>query len=531
MKKILAIICLAVLIFSGLNVVASTLKDSNGNPPDGSNKNDNNDVSNVLTDFDPLVDIEVTIDFKALRALDYIDVNSDPDFFLKLSINDEEFTTSVFTDSKCLYDFWSVTYDVPDDVENVDFMIEVWDSNPLDNTLCDISGKPNSNDQGLSANVVYSLKSGLWLEDDSSEADISGYGRLNGCDDGSIYENEKDCELWFDITFNDYDNDGLPYWLETSVYDTNPEVSDLGDDSDNDSVPIEWEHRYGFNPFIWDDHENLDPDEDSLNNSEEHIMYHWGTDPFRQDLCLEIDWMEDGPNGESQAVTHEVKEMMKNPFHRRNIVYHIDIGEEEGGELIPFDDKTQMEEIIQTYNSYFLHHGEKQWRRGVFHYGFYVNNSTPMGYAWRGDGDPFMGYGPGTNGFQISARLMEQMAPKTFKSVPYIYASSIMHEMGHNFGIRFGTPFGCDNRRAIYPWHISYWLFKNYKSLMNYRYTYFILDYSDGSHGIRDFDDWDYIDLTYFEQKPKKSAKNMLFSLKDVLINERVANLFSRILN
>jgi hypothetical protein len=105
MKKILAIICLAVLIFSGLNVVASTLKDSNGNPPDGSNKNDNNDVSNVLTDFDPLVDIEVTIDFKALRALDYIDVNSDPDFFLKLSINDEEFTTSVFTDSKCLYDF------------------------------------------------------------------------------------------------------------------------------------------------------------------------------------------------------------------------------------------------------------------------------------------------------------------------------------------------------------------------------------------------------------------------------------------
>jgi hypothetical protein len=106
-----------------------------------------------------------------------------------------------------------------------------------------------------------------------------------------------------------------------------------------------------------------------------------------------------------------------------------------------------------------------------------------------------------------------------------------MHEMGHNFGIRFGTPLGCDNRRAIYPWHVSYWLFKNYKSLMNYRYTYFIFDYSDGSHGIRDFDDWDYIDLTYFEQKPKKSTKNMLFSQHNILINERIVNLFSRILN
>jgi len=37
---------------------------------------------------------------------------------------------------------------------------------------------------------------------------------------------------------------------------------------------------------------------------------------------------------------------------------------------------------------------------------------------------------------------------------------------------------------------------------MNYRYTYSILDYSDGSHGKIDYDDWENIDLTYFE-KPK----------------------------
>jgi hypothetical protein len=94
---------------------------------------------------------------------------------------------------------------------------------------------------------------------------------------------------------------------------------------------------------------------------------------------------------------------------------------------------------------------------------------------------------------------MERSAIRTFKPLDYIYASAIMHEMGHNFGIRFGNPLGCDNRATIYPWRISFWLFRNYKSTMNYRYTYSILDYSDGTHGKRDFDDWDEISLSYFE--------------------------------
>jgi hypothetical protein len=76
-----------------------------------------------------------------------------------------------------------------------------------------------------------------------------------------------------------------------------------------------------------------------------------------------------------------------------------------------------------------------------------------------------------------------------------------MHEIGHNFGIRFGNPFGCDFPGSGSPFRLSYWIFRNYKSVMNYRYTYFILDYSDGSHGRRDFDDWENLDLTWFEYK------------------------------
>ena len=34
-----------------------------------------------------------------------------------------------------------------------------------------------------------------------------------------------------------------------------------------------------------------------------------------------------------------------------------------------------------------------------------------------------------------------------------------------------------------------------------YKFGKYYMDYSDGSHGIRDFDDWNNIDLTYFQNK------------------------------
>ena len=34
---------------------------------------------------------------------------------------------------------------------------------------------------------------------------------------------------------------------------------------------------------------------------------------------------------------------------------------------------------------------------------------------------------------------------------------------------------------------------------MNYGYTYILVDYSDGSRGMNDFDDWNNLDLTHFE--------------------------------
>lgn len=208
--------------------------------------------------------------------------------------------------------------------------------------------------------------------------------------------------------------------------------------------------------------------------------------------------MEEGPNGEISIVPSNTEEILMIPYHRRNIVFHFDIGEEHGGELIPFDNLTDQSDVVKIYNEYFFD-DNNSWRRGIFHYGVFIYLCNPNGYAFRGEGEPFWGYGPGTNSFVISSKNMVRLSDKNSKSLAYIYASSIMHEMGHNFGIRWGNPFGCDARFSVKPWQIGFWLFFNYKSIMNYIYTYIILDYSDGSHGRRDYDDWSNIDLTYFE--------------------------------
>ncbi len=453
-----------------------------------------------IVDYDPLVDVNITVDIEAIRALDRIDFLSKPDFFVIIRINDAEYTSSIWENTSYLYNCFSVTTDVPDDVKTVDVGIQLWDRDGDTSKQCDISKELNINGSGLDVQVTYDISTGRWSGDNSNQ-DITGYGRVSGSADGSIDKDENDCELWFSIYQNDFDDDGLPYWVETNIYGTDPTKDDTGSDVDGDGIPIEWEHRYGYNPLIWDDHGNLDPDGDSINNIEEYWTIDFGSDPFRKDVFLEIDYMQES-NGEIQKVSQDALEMVQTPFHRRNIIFHFDTGQLNGGEIVPYDDDCTFEEIRAIWNQYFLHDNPNDWRRGVFHYVIFVHDQTPKGYGFSGDVSPYWGYNPGTDAFAIANVLVVKKAKLWFKSTDYITASLIIHEMGHNFGIRFGEPFGCDNRLSTSPLRLGWYIWGNYKSIMNYRYTYTILDYSDGSHGKIDYDDWDKIDLTYFE-KPK----------------------------
>jgi len=497
MKKILPIFCIIVIITSGLGTSAFQLRNNINEKP-----------LLLLEDLDPLVDISISVDIQAIRALDEIDSDSNPDFYIKLFINGEEHISPIWDDQIYLYDCWTFSQDVDDTIEFVDISVELWDKDTIEDKICDISGDLNTEQAGFDINIIYSVKTGLWESDDYL-GDPSGYGRLSGCDDGSIYSDENDCEIWFDIYQTDFDNDGLPYHIENFIYQTDPEIDNTGEDMDQDGIPIEWEHHWGYDPFVWDEHEELDLDYDSINNTEEYLTWDFKSDPFRKDIFFEMDFMED-INGEQIEIPDETFELLQNPYNRRNIVFHSDFGQVEGGELIPFDDNTDFDELLEIHNDFFLHNDLSNWRRGVFHYGIVVYYRRPS-MAFSGDTGPYFGYYGGTNSFVISKSNPDYYYEfyNQEKSMAYLYAANFMHEMGHNFGIKSGHPNGCDHFLSSEPWMFGYWLYQNYKSIMNYRYIFDIFDYSDGTNGVRDFDDWGNIDLTYFERSSKSGLNTL----------------------
>ncbi|MCK5301484.1 MAG: hypothetical protein KAJ21_06220, partial [Thermoplasmatales archaeon] len=233
----------------------------------------------IINESEKINDISVKVKLLSIRSLDEIDEFSDPDFQIKVYINNIEFTSGIWHNTRYIYnpDF-SPTVDIPSDEDFIDIKIQLWDYADEHNAdrLCDISGDFSDSDDSYDVELIYNTKTGHWTGDDFRNSDLegydpSGYGRLNGCDDGTIYTIDRDCELWFDIYQNDIDGDKIPDWMETNVYGTDPEVDNSGEDIDEDGVPIEWEHRWGYDPLTADNHAILDPENDGINNVEEYL--------------------------------------------------------------------------------------------------------------------------------------------------------------------------------------------------------------------------------------------------------------------
>jgi hypothetical protein len=480
----------------------------------------------LLEDFDPLVDnITVTVTIKEIRALKTIDLLSNPDFYVKVRINELESISDVWENMKYAEDpDFSISAEVPKDEEFVNVSIELWDKNNKIDFLCDISEDDGNFTQARTADIVYSIAAGVWWGDDSL-GDPSGYGRLNGCDDNSIYQQDRDCELWFDISQNDFDQDGFPYWLETNVYNTSPLVDNRGEDADQDGIPIEWEHTFGltyfewghdegyymiYDPFFWENYTDIDDDDDGLNNVEEYKTWQWGSDPLRQDIFIEIDQMEKEPGNQEFTVPVESYELIRDSHAKHNIVWHIDDGRLGGGEIIPYKADLQEYDLDQFYWKYFMHQDANNWRRGIFHWGIIGYNVTQItGFTFGSR----IGQLSAIDCFYLPALFLESqvkivplissLVRKTFNSEKQralIYAGVIMHETGHSLGIN--CP-GADCHTGLWPWQVNYWRYGPYKSVMNYRYVYSdLVDYSDGSRGKNDWNDWSTIDLTNFNPRP-----------------------------
>jgi hypothetical protein len=497
-------------------------------------------------DLDPLdTTVNVTVMIKEIRSLEKnyqsptspiwnpviskIDLLSYPDFYIKVIINEQEFKSPIWYNTKYIYNpNWSATKNVPKNQEFVNITIQLWDNNIFGiDKLCDISGNSEEQPNSRDLQLIYSIKTGHWTGDDYVGAyffdgsDPSGYGRASGCDDGSIYQNDRDCELWFDIKQTDYDDDGIPYWTEENIFHTDPTINNANDDPNNDKIPLIWDFKWGFtqsfhhhdpdddddgysldynwtyNPFTSYNYSDIDPDNDGLSNLEEYLTSQWNSDPFRKDLFIEMDQMMAGPNGEPASIfPDESKELLRTAYNKHNIVYHLDDGTwtDTGSEMIPFDNLTiggwghnEINELRQIYYDYFLHGNNSNWRYGVFHYSVVLYQSSLA------NGNAF-----GSDAFQISSKGLNN---KT-KSLPFlkkeiVYACAFMHESGHTLAIQNPAVDNPNTNNILLP---GWWQWRNYKSVMNYGYMYLIADYSDGSRGKNDFNDWATMDLTAFEQ-------------------------------
>jgi len=181
---------------------------------------------------------------------------------------------------------------------------------------------------------------------------------------------------------------------------------------------------------------------------------------------------------------------MEDIFKDKNINLHVDHGDVGGGEEVKYQSNFSYADLRDIYWNYFLHGDLNNPRKGVFHYCI-INDWGP------GPGFAFIGW-DGLDSFDISAQELTQNQPSKERNILIVGGS--IHELGHTLGLTVDDHQGNDNQIATWIFSKQWWKYRQYKSCMNYWYTYRILGFSDGSHGPYDFDDWSHMDLSFFKK-------------------------------
>lgn len=263
------------------------------------------------------------------------------------------------------------------------------------------------------------------------------------------------------------------------------------EDEDNDGCPDWWEKKWGYNPLIWDNHANLDLDNDGLNNIEECYVDKYGSNPFYKDIFLEVDWLESNKPGVTNKPSENLIREVEATFKEHEINLHVDLGNLGGGEEIPVHSKLKADDIRNFYWQYFLENNLTNPRKGIFHYALIANEIEEL-YG----GFVFIGWDHlDTICLATQSILGNDRNENSKKRI----VGGLMHELGHTLGLIIDDYGGIDNDESYEPLRKSFWKYVTYKSCMNYLYAYDLLDYSDGSNGKNDYNDWENMDLSFFK--------------------------------
>ncbi|MDG6229514.1 MAG: hypothetical protein QCH96_06070 [Candidatus Thermoplasmatota archaeon] len=345
--------------------------------------------------------------------------------------------------------------------------------------------------------VTYCYRTGRWCGDDSFR-DADGYGYYLG----------DAFEIWFNLYQTDYDNDHIPYWMETNILKTDGTVDDVSIDPDNDGAPLFWEWKWGYHPYIWDDHMNLDPDMDSITNYHECQFAKYYADPFIENIYVEVDHMEaTGINDPEHVFYEESKQGLIERYAQHNIKAFFDDGwpnspSNGGGQSLKHYEQLSQDSgmILQYYNNDF-----PDERKGTF---IYCLLGHKGGYQHPAQGNVYDAISVWTTPFTIFSaknllyRYLGYGQLPTPRGIRVAVAGSLLHELGHFGGLVSDYFGGVDtaeynlggNAFDILQGKEFRETWGKYHSVMNYAYIYRndVLDYSDGSNGPPyDQNDWE----------------------------------------
>ncbi|MFC4449551.1 hypothetical protein [Halorussus aquaticus] len=270
-------------------------------------------------------------------------------------------------------------------------------------------------------------------------------------------------------TVSDTDGDGLPDADEVEERSTDPTVADTDDDALDDGPEV---REYGTDPTA------ADTDDDGLGDG---VEVRGGSalaqaDPLRKDVFLEIDYMRGTTVPERKLERVErafANAPVTNPDGSSGISLHVRVSDSP----IAAEQKTSLSEYSNTY----YRSAYDTAGNGYFH--ALVVKEVPDE-----SGNRVGLTSTGNSGMIIEDRPSRVRVAKT-----------IMHELGHNLGLH------PDEHRGIDSYEVQP---KRYPSVMNYHRLGGCdchYDYSDGSHGPGDFDDWDHIASVLDEQTPNAS--------------------------
>ena len=263
-----------------------------------------------------------------------------------------------------------------------------------------------------------------------------------------------------------------------------------GQDSDGDGLDdcvetgtgqfLDTQHT-GTSPSLWDtDADGLGDGDEVLGTAQGLDLPALGALPLRQDVFVEVDWMEESaecPNHSHQltAASAALAEAMYaaaprvNPDGSTGIALHLDYGQggvwtggNHAGAAVEFPPDIGPDLAAVKAKNFAPN------RLGIFHYALNMHSLGPTaGGIGELVGDDFILASGGCD----TCYNCQGLGP-----TGHLYAEVLVHELGHNLGLRHGGNEDCNGKG-------------NYASVMNYRHAYFGIDAGcdDVPDGVLDY--------------------------------------------